>query len=79
MDDITIKEVFKLSERKKIIEAAINASSKKENLEFPDKTLKAVDVVEVPINLLIYNPDNTRYLEKIIDKVSNLLEKDVSA
>ncbi len=79
MDDVTIKEVFKLSERKKIIEAAKNAFSKKANLEFPDKTLKEVDVVEVPINLLIYNPDNTRYLEKIIDKVANLLEKDVSA
>lgn len=78
MDDLIKFGKYKLKERVDLIKAAANASDKQENLEFPNNKLEPVDVIEVPIDLLLYNPDNTRYLEKITDKVSTFEKKDVS-
>ena len=76
MDDLIKFGKYKLKERVDLIKAAANASDKQENLEFPNNKLEPVDVIEVPIDLLLYNPDNTRYLEKITDKVSTFEEKE---
>ena len=73
MADKVIQKVYTKKEREEFIEKAIKASKgKEENLEFPDKKLKAVPVIELPIEYPLYNPDNTRFLEKIRDHVDDI-------